>query len=87
MEHVIESYLREFWANKDWIFEGQHGLHEKFSCESQVITVCKDIEDSLDNGGRIDSIIIGVSEAFDLVPHDRLLREISASAVDPKLAV
>jgi hypothetical protein len=53
MEHVIASYLREIWDKKDWIFEGQHG----FSCESQVITVCQDIADSLDNGVRTDAII------------------------------
>jgi hypothetical protein len=50
MEHVIASYLREIWDKKDWIFEGQHGFRPGCSCESQVITVCQDIADSLNNG-------------------------------------
>jgi hypothetical protein len=57
------------------------------SCESQVITVCQDIADSLDNRGRIDAIIINFSKAFDLVPHDRLLTKIAISGVDSRVVV
>jgi hypothetical protein len=72
MEHVIASYLRKIWG-KNWLLEGQHGFRPGYSCESHVISVCQDIADSLDNGGRIEAIIINFSKAFDLVPHDRLL--------------
>ena len=56
-------------------------------CESQVITVCQDIADSLDNGDKIDAIIIDFSKAFDLVPHGRLLTKIANSGVDSKVVV
>jgi hypothetical protein len=79
MEHDIASYLRKTWDNKDWLFGGQHGFRPGYSCESQVITVCQNITDSLDNGGSIDAIVIDFSKAFDLVPHDRLLTKIAAS--------
>jgi hypothetical protein len=36
----------------------------------------------MDNGSRIDAIVIDFSKAFDLVPHDRLLTKIAASGVD-----
>ena len=36
----------------------------------------------LDKGDRIDAIRIDFSKAFDLVPHDRLLRKIANSGVD-----
>ena len=45
--------------------------------KSQVIAVCQDIADSVDNGDRIDAIIIEISKAFDLVPHGRLLTKIA----------
>jgi hypothetical protein len=80
-------YLREIWDKEDWIFEGQHGFGPGLSCESQVITVCQDIADSLDNGVRTDAIIIGFSKAFDLVPHDLLLRKIAAPGVNPGVVV
>jgi hypothetical protein len=81
MEHVIASYLRKIWDKNDWLFDGQHGFRPGYSCESQVIRVYQDIADSLDNGSRIDAIIIDFSTAFDLVPHDQLLTKIAASGV------
>jgi len=82
MEHVISSHLRQFWDNNDWLCEGQHGFRSGYSCESQVIAVCQDIADSLDNGDRIDAIVVDFSKDFALVPHDRLLIKIANSSVD-----
>jgi hypothetical protein len=65
-----------------WLYEGQHGVRSGYSCESQVVTVCQDIADLLDEGVRTDAIIIDFSKAFDLVPHDRLLTKIAATGVD-----
>jgi hypothetical protein len=53
----------------------------------QVITVCQDVADSLDNGDRTDNIIIDFSKAFDLVPHGRLLTKIANSGVDSRVVV
>lgn len=33
-----------------------------YSCESEVISVCQDIAESLDNGGRLDAIAIDFSK-------------------------
>jgi len=52
-----------------------------YSCESQIITVCKDIADSMDKVDRIKDILIDISKAFDLVPNDRLLIKIANSVV------
>jgi len=71
----------------DWLYEGQHGFSPVYSWESQVITVCQDIADSMDNGDRIDIIVIDFSKAFDLVPHDRLLIKIAIAGVDSGVVV
>jgi len=52
---------------------------------SQVITVCQDIADTLDNGGRMDAIIVDFSKAFDLVPHGRLLVKIANSGLEARV--
>jgi hypothetical protein len=39
---------------------------------AKIITVCKDIADSMDNGDRIEAIVLDFSKAFDLVPYNRL---------------
>jgi hypothetical protein len=47
MAHVIAGYLRNVWEMSGWLYEGQHGFRPGYSCESQVVTVCEDIVDSL----------------------------------------
>jgi hypothetical protein len=69
------------------LYEGQHGFRPRYSCESQVITACQDIADALDNGDRIDAIIVDFSKAFDLVPHGRLLVKIANSGVDARVVL
>ena len=87
MEHVIASYLRQVWDKNDCLYESQHGFRSGHSCESQVITACQDIADSLDHGDRIDATIIDFSKTFDLVPHGRLLAKIANSGVDSRVVV
>ena len=70
MEHVIAGYIRQVWEDRDCLYEGQHGFRPGYSCESQIITTCQDISDSLDEATRLDAIIIDLSKAFALVPHD-----------------
>ena len=87
MEHVIASYLRQVWDKNDWLYKGKHGFMPECSRESQVIMVCQDIMDFLDNGDKIGAIIIDFSKAFGLVPHCGLLTEISNSGVDSRVVV
>ena len=54
---------------------------------SQLVTVCQNIADSLDEGVRADAKIIGFSKAYDLVPHDRLLTKIAATGVVLRVVV
>ena len=89
MKHVIASYLRQVWDKNDSLYEVQRGFRPVYSCESQVMTVCQDIADSVDNGDRIeiDAIIIDFSKAFDLVPNGQLLTKIPNSGVDSRVVV
>jgi len=68
MEHVLAGYIRRVWEERDWLYDGQHGFRPGYSCDSQIITVCQDLSDSLDEAARLDAIIIDFSKAFDLVP-------------------
>jgi len=75
------------WDKNDWLYEDLHGFRPGYSCESQVIAVCQDIADSLDNGDKIDVFIVEFSKAFDLVPHGLLLTKIANSGVDSRVTV
>jgi len=74
--------LRKVWDKNDWLREEQHGFRLGYSCESQVITVCQDLVDSLDKGVGVDVIIIDFSKAFDLDPCDPLLTKLVVLGVD-----
>ena len=58
MEHVITGYIRQVWDDRDCLYEGQHVFRTGYSCKSQIITVCQDISDALDEETRLDAIII-----------------------------
>ena len=87
MEHVIARHQRQVWEMSGWLYKGWHGFRPGYSCESQEVTVYRDIADSLDEGVRTDAIIIDFSKAFDLVPHDRLLTKIAGTGVDLRVVV
>ena len=87
MENVIVGYLRQVWEMSGWLYEGQRGFRPGYLYESQVVTVCQDIADSLEDGVRTDSIITDFSKDFDLVPRDRLLMKIAATGMDLRVVV
>jgi hypothetical protein len=62
-------------------YEGKQGFRPGYSCESQIVTVCQDIANSLVEGFRTGAIIIDFSKAFDIVPLDMLLTKIAATGV------
>jgi hypothetical protein len=63
MEYVIAGYLRQVWEMNGWLYEVKHGFKLGYSCESQVVTVCQNTTDSLDEGVMTDAIIIDFSKA------------------------
>jgi len=75
MEHVIAGNILQVWEDRDCLYEERHGFRPGYSCESQIIAVCWDISDSLDEAVRLDATIIDFSKAFVLVLHDRLLKK------------
>jgi hypothetical protein len=87
MEHVIAGYLRRVWDKSEWLYKGQRGFRLGYPCESQIVTVCQDIADSLDEETRTDAIITDFSKAFDLVPFDRILTKIAVKGVDSRVVV
>jgi len=62
-------------------------LDQDTHTKNQVVTVCQDIADSLDEGVRTDTIIIDFTKAFDVVPHDRLLTKIAETGGDLRVVV
>ena len=48
---------------------------KKRSCESQLITTCRDFVNTIKNNSHIDAILLDFSKAFDKVHHKSLLKK------------
>jgi len=70
-----------------WLYKGQHGFRSGYSCENQIVKVCQDIADSLDDGARMHATIIDSSKAYSLVPYDHLLMKMAASGMDLRVVI
>ena len=57
MEHVLAGYV-QVWEDRVWLYEEQNVFRLGYSCESQIITICQDISDALDEATRLDAVII-----------------------------
>ena len=69
------------------VVRGHHGFRPGYCCESQVITVCQEVADSLYEGVAIDAIVTSFSTAFKIVPYDQLLMKLAASGVESRVVV
>ena len=68
-------------------YEDQRGFRPGFQCKSQIVSVCQDVADSLDEGAKMEAIMIDFSISFDLITYDRLLMKIVASGVDSRVFI
>lgn len=63
------------------LHDSQHGFRKGRSCESQLILTMHDLAKGLDDGSQIDAVLLDFSNAFDNVPHQRLLHKLSLYGV------
>lgn len=55
--------------------------------KNQSNLFCQNIADSLDDGSIIYGAVIDFCEAFDLVPHDRLIEKLDRIGFDKKVLI
>ena len=73
MEHIIQSQVMQHLDIHKILFYKQHGFRKKRSCDSQLLAMIQDISAHLDEEEQIDAVLLDFTEAFDKVPHQRLL--------------
>ena len=76
LEHIIFHDIMAHLESENILVKHQHGFRKKLSCETQLITMIEEISRSLDCGQQTDLIIMDFSKAFDVVPHQRLIRKL-----------
>jgi hypothetical protein len=83
MEHLVADYIKQHLERNAFFIRRQHGFRESHSCETQLVSICQDLADSIDKGEQIDAILLDFSKAFDMVPHDLVLKKMKPLGLDP----
>ena len=73
LEPVIVSNVLKHLDYHKILTDCQHCFRARRSCETQLVTLCRDLASSLDKGIQTDMLVLDFSKAFDRVPHQRLL--------------
>jgi hypothetical protein len=76
MEHIIFHSIMDHIDSHNLLQNYQHGFRQLHSTESQLIVTIEELSRALDNHHQIDLLILDFSQAFDTVPHQRLLGKI-----------
>ena len=82
---VLESIIRDavvaHFTDNHLYSDCQHGFRKQRSCVTQLLEVMEDITLLLDKNQEIDILYLDFKKAFDTVPHERLLRKLSAYGI------
>ena len=73
MEHIILSHIAKHLAANNILIDQQHGLRQRFSCETQLISAVNNWAKCINSRSQTDVILLDFSKTFDSVPHQSLL--------------
>ena len=78
-------YAHIYPALKPVISLAQHGFMKGRSTVTNLGVITEFLSDAVDEGGQVDVVYTDFSKAFDTIPHDALLRKMSAFGFSPAL--
>ena len=82
LETIVREVIIQHIKTNDIIINQQYGFREKRGCILQLLTVLDKLVTSLENGNPVDMIYLDIQEAFDSVPHKRLIKKIKCLGID-----
>ena len=72
-EHIIVSQTITHLEQHNILVDYQHGFRRRRSCESQLLITAHDLASILDDHAQVDVAVLDFANAFDKVPHQRLI--------------
>ena len=69
LEHIIHTNIMRHLEQYKVLNDEQHGFCRGRSCETQLALSVNDLAKVLDRQSQGDVVIMDLSKAFDLVPH------------------
>ena len=90
MSHVLERILRDrIYSHLEIsgrISERQHGFVKGRSCLTNLIEFFEEVTKMIDEGRAVDVVDMDFSQAFDKVPHGRLMQKVKSHGIRGELA-
>ena len=73
LEMLVRNALMSHCTDNNIFSKNQYGLRDRLGCTIQLLKVLDDWTNATDNGSPVDTLYLDIQEAFDSVPHKRLL--------------
>ena len=67
LEHIIVGNVMKHADTNNILTDCQHGFRARWSCETQLVTLLRDLASTLDKGTQTDMVVLDCSKAFDRV--------------------
>ena len=85
LEHIIHTNIMRYLEKYKVLNDEQHGFCRGRSSETQLALSINDLAKVLDRQSQADVVIMDLSKAYDLVPHQRLLSKLCHYGITGKL--
>ncbi|MEZ4720250.1 MAG: reverse transcriptase family protein [Flavobacteriales bacterium] len=76
-EKLVCNQLSQFCENRSILPSSQYGFRQRSSCEIALIKATDTWMAKVDQGKIVGALLLDLSKAFDTVPHQKLLSELS----------
>ena len=84
VERVVQHQLVTYLESNHLLCSAQHGYRKGHSTETALHVVTDKILQAMDSGEVSILVLLDLSKAFDVVPHDKLLEKLALYGVEPK---
>lgn len=72
---MTQNSINTELADQNIMNAHQHGIMENRACQTDLISIFDEITSFVDNGNCVDATDLGFCKAFDLMPHDMLIKK------------
>ena len=81
-ERAVHSQLLSFLKKENLLSERQSGFRPKHSTSTCLTEICDFLYEHLDKGRLIGAVFLDLRKAFDIIPHDLLIKKLSSYGLD-----
>ena len=84
LEHIIHKNVISHLDQQRILTDVQHRFRKSRSCETQLLKTVNDLAKSFNEGQQVDSILLDLSKAFDVICHRKLLLKLHHCGIRDK---